>query len=36
VERIVGDRRDVRCRRYDRTTDSFIDIDPASVGIEEE
>jgi hypothetical protein len=25
----------IRCRRYDRTTDSFIDIDPASLGIQE-
>jgi hypothetical protein len=35
-ERIVGDRRVVRCRRYDRATDSFVDIDPASVGSEED
>jgi hypothetical protein len=34
-ERIVGDRYVVRRRRYDRTTDSFIDIDPASIGIRE-
>jgi hypothetical protein len=32
-DRIVGDRRRMRCRRYDRATDSFIDIAPASIGI---
>ncbi len=36
VERIVGDRRDLQCRRYDRVTDSFIDVDPGALGIEEE
>lgn len=36
VERIVGDRRDVRRRRYVRATDSFVDVDPSSLGIEEE
>jgi hypothetical protein len=35
-ERYVGDRRVVRCRRDDRETDSFVDVDPASIGIEEE
>ncbi|MEH2506678.1 hypothetical protein V1290_005489 [Bradyrhizobium sp. AZCC 1578] len=35
-ERIVGRRREIICRRYDRTTDSFIAIDPGSLGIEEE
>jgi hypothetical protein len=35
-ERFVGDRRVVRCRRYDRETDSFIDVDPSSLGVEEE
>ncbi|WP_141937293.1 hypothetical protein [Bradyrhizobium sp. UNPA324] len=35
-ERYVGDRRVVRCRRYDRENDVFIDVDPASLGIEEE
>jgi len=34
-ERFVRDRRVVRCRRYDRETDSFIDVDPASLGIQE-
>jgi hypothetical protein len=34
-ERFVGDRRVVRCRRYDRKTDSFIDVDPRSLGIED-
>ncbi|WFU42842.1 hypothetical protein QA640_10500 [Bradyrhizobium sp. CB82] len=29
-------RRVVRCRRYDRENDVFIDVDPASLGIEEE
>ncbi len=37
VGRLVEDRlRIVSCRRYDRETDSFTDVDPASVGIEEE
>lgn len=36
VGRLVGDRlRIVSCRRYDRETDSFTDVDPATVGIEE-
>lgn len=35
-ERIVGRRREIICRRYDRKTDSFIAIDPGSLGIEEE
>jgi hypothetical protein len=35
-ERIVGRRREITCRRYDRKTDSFIVIDPGSLGIEEE
>jgi hypothetical protein len=34
--RIVGGQRVVRCRRYDRATDSFIEIPPGSLGIEEE
>ena len=34
-ERIVGQRRKITCRRYDRKTDSFIVIDPGSLGIEE-
>ncbi|MBR0707991.1 hypothetical protein [Bradyrhizobium liaoningense] len=36
VERIVGKRRDIRCRRYDRSTDSFVDVDPRTLGIEEQ
>ena len=37
VGRLVGDRlRIVSCRRYDREADSFADVDPLSVGIEEE
>jgi hypothetical protein len=37
VGRLVEDRlRIVSCRRYDRETDSFTDVDPLSVGIEEE
>lgn len=37
VGRLVGDRlRIASCRRYDRETDSFTDVDPHSVGIEEE
>jgi hypothetical protein len=35
-ERIAGRRREIICRRYDRKTDSFIAIDPGSLGIEEE
>jgi hypothetical protein len=36
VGRLVEDRlRIVSCRRYDRETDSFTDVDPLSVGIEE-
>jgi hypothetical protein len=35
VERIVGKRRQITCRRYDRKTDSFIAIDPGSLGVEE-
>jgi hypothetical protein len=34
-ERIVGERREVRSRRYDRATDSFIDLPPEPLGIEE-
>jgi hypothetical protein len=37
VGRLVGDRlRIVSCRRYDRDADVFVDVDPQSVGIEEE
>lgn len=36
VQRIVGKRREVTCRRYDRATASFIDVDPGSLGLEEE
>lgn len=35
-ERIVGKRRSVVHRRYDRTSDSFIDVDAASLSIEED
>ena len=34
-ERIAGDRRQARCPRYDRETDSFVDADPSSLGIDE-
>jgi hypothetical protein len=34
-ERFAGDRRVIRCRRYDRETDSFDDVDPSTLGIEE-
>jgi hypothetical protein len=33
---VRGRTRIVSCRRYDRGTDAFIDIDSASLGIEEE
>jgi hypothetical protein len=37
VGRFVEDRiRIASCRRYDRTTDSFVDVDPRSLGIEED
>ncbi|MBB5053935.1 hypothetical protein HNQ36_003935 [Afipia massiliensis] len=37
MQRIVDGRlRTVACRRYDRASDRFIDVDPASLGIEEE
>jgi hypothetical protein len=36
VERIIGKRREVTCRRYDREIDSFVDVDPRPLGIEEE
>jgi hypothetical protein len=35
MERIVGKRREVLARRYDRATDRFVNIDPRSLGIEE-
>jgi hypothetical protein len=35
-ERFVGGRHVVRCRRYERETDSFIDVDPSALGVEEE
>jgi len=35
IERIVGKRREVLARRYDRATDSFVGIDPRSLCIEE-
>lgn len=34
-ERFAGDRRVMRCRRYDRESDSFIEVDPTAFGIEE-
>jgi hypothetical protein len=37
VGRLIGERlRVVSCKRYDRETDSFADVDPKSLGIEEE
>lgn len=36
VQRIVGGRRRTTARRYDRATDSFIDVDPGSLNIGEE
>lgn len=36
VSYVVGDRSQVTCRRYDRENDVFVDVDPASLGIEEE
>jgi hypothetical protein len=37
VQRLVdGKLRTVTCRRYDRATDSFVDVDPRSLGIQEE
>jgi hypothetical protein len=37
VGRLIGERlRIVSCKRYDRETDSFADVDPKSLGIEEE
>src|ERR1041385_2808835 len=35
VQRVVGGRSRVSCRRYDRTADAFVDVAPASLGIEE-
>jgi hypothetical protein len=32
----AGGLQTVSCRRYDRATDAFIDVDPGSLGIEEE
>jgi hypothetical protein len=34
-ERFIGDRREIRCRRYDRETDAFVDVAPSTLGIEE-
>ena len=37
VHRLVDGRlRTVACRRYERADDSFVDVDPAGLGIEEE
>jgi hypothetical protein len=35
VRYVVGGNRFVSCRRYDRETDAFIDVDRATLGIEE-
>lgn len=32
----LGDQRRIVCRRYDRDNDAFVDVDPASLGMEEE
>jgi hypothetical protein len=34
--RIIGDQKVIRCRRYVRETDSFVDVDPAALGLGEE
>ena len=34
--RFAGDRKVVRCRRYVRETDLFVDVDPAALGLGEE
>jgi hypothetical protein len=34
--RIVGDQKVIRCMRYVRETDSFVDVDPAALGLGEE
>ena len=36
VRHLVGGKRHVTCRRYDRERDVFVDVDPASLGIGEE
>lgn len=35
VRHFVGGRRFVTCRRYYRATDAFVDVDPATLGIED-
>jgi hypothetical protein len=35
VRHMSGGKSYVTCRRYDRETDSFVDVDPSSLGIEE-
>lgn len=35
VNYVAGDRSQVTCRRYDRDTDTFTEVDPASLPIEE-
>ena len=35
VRHYIDGQRHITCRRYDRETDSFVDVDPASLGIEE-
>jgi hypothetical protein len=36
MERIVGKRREVSCRRYDRATDTFEQVDPSTLDLDEE
>jgi alkylation response protein AidB-like acyl-CoA dehydrogenase len=36
VTRFAGDRKVVRCRRYVRETDSFVDVDPTALDLGEE
>jgi hypothetical protein len=36
VRQVVGGQHQVSCRWYDRDNDSFVDVDPDSLGIEEE
>ncbi|MET4218710.1 hypothetical protein ABIB00_003928 [Bradyrhizobium sp. LB14.3] len=35
VSYVAGDRNQVTCRRYDRGTDTFTEVDPASLPVEE-
>jgi hypothetical protein len=36
VRHFVGGKSHVTCRRYDRASDAFIDVDPSTLGIEED